>query len=280
MARSAALETASLPRGAEKEVREGSTFERSYLGVGLYSMSDAARLLRLPMATLRRWTADDTSAFEEGHGLAPLLRREDPTLVARGLLTFTELMELLLIRRLRESGMPLPAIRSLARKAAAALQTAHPFTTRRFTLDPSYSGGVMSPVLEKLVQQFDYAEDQLSRYWPLGKERRVVVDPARAFGRPTDPVSGVPTHVLYGVVTGGETVDGVARWYRVEPEAVRDAVEYEGSLAPARSLKIRHVQIRWLLGQWPTIEALAATAQPGDSFVAPQRGRVKKLETE
>jgi hypothetical protein len=43
--------------------------------------------------------------------------------------------------------------------------------------------------------------------------------------------------------------------------------------------KTRRVQIQWLLGQWPAIEALAAAAQPGDCYVVPQRGKLRKLET-
>jgi hypothetical protein len=43
--------------------------------------------------------------------------------------------------------------------------------------------------------------------------------------------------------------------------------------------KTRRVQIEWLLRQWPAIAALAATAQPGDCFVVPQKGRIRQLES-
>ena len=41
----------------------------------------------------------------------------------------------------------------------------------------------------------------------------------------------------------------------------------------------RRVQIEWMLRQWPAITALAATAQPGDCFLVPQKGKIRKQET-
>jgi uncharacterized protein (DUF433 family) len=55
----------------------------------------------------------------------------------------------------------------------------------------------------------------------------------RAFGKPIERLSGVPTYVLYGMSQAGETVDAIADWYEVEPEGVRDAIEYEQTRLPA-----------------------------------------------
>src|SRR2546421_162242 len=113
-----------MARRAEKETpassfdRDGGkghdpTTGRSYLGVGLYSLPEAARLLRMPAATLRRWLAGSGSPVEAGRReVGPLVWRENPELVARGLITFSELIELLFIRQLRQADVPLRTIRS------------------------------------------------------------------------------------------------------------------------------------------------------------------------
>jgi uncharacterized protein (DUF433 family) len=41
----------------------------------------------------------------------------------------------------------------------------------------------------------------------------------------------VPTFVLYQMAAAGESLDSIARWYRVKPDAVRTAIEYEMSMA-------------------------------------------------
>jgi uncharacterized protein (DUF433 family) len=186
----------------------------------------------MPAATLRRWLDEGRrTAKEDTTGAGPLIRREDPELVSQGLLTFADLMEILLIRRLREASVPLSTIREVAQEATTTLQTSHPFASWRFYTHRKRLPEAFRPVLEAFAQQIDYTDDQISRYWPLGKERRVVLDPARAFGQPTDPLSAVPTAVLAGAYAAGEPIEEVARWYRVDPEAVRDAIAFEESLA-------------------------------------------------
>ena len=231
-----------------REDKSSTAPGRSYLGVGLYSLPEAARLARMPVSTLRRWAGEYRSPTN-GRPSAPmpLVRREDPDLIAQGLLTFSELIALLLIRRLRQAGVPLTAIRALAQQAAVALRTSHPFATRLFYSDPpplhaskndaerAFPGSAAQLALESFAGQLDYGEDGMVRaYWPLGRGRRVVLDPARAFGQPIDPVSGVPARALAGMSAAGETIEEIARWYRVAPEAVQDAILFEQSLTAAR----------------------------------------------
>jgi uncharacterized protein (DUF433 family) len=236
------------PTTLDREDNNSTAPGRSYLGVGLYSLPEAARLARMPVATLRRWAGEGRSpANERPSSSMPLVQREDPELIVQGLLTFSELVALLLIHRLRQAGMPLAGIRSMAQQAAAALQTSHPLVTHRFYSDwpgllaskndaeLASSRPAIQLVLESFAGQLDYAEDDaVNGYWPLGKERRVVLDPARAFGQPIDPVSGVPTRALAGMSTAGETIEDIARWYRVDLDAVRDAIQFEQSLTAAR----------------------------------------------
>jgi uncharacterized protein (DUF433 family) len=226
----------------------------SYLGIGLYSLPEAARLLRMPLATLRRWTGDAHSPAGDSVPM-PLIEREAPELAAQGLLTFSELIVLLLIRQLRQAGVPLGVVRALAEPAAVTPRVPHPFATRRFFTDQTsvsawntgperaFSASAVSEkwrraiqeVLASLAEQLEYVEDERIRsYWPLGKGRRVVLDPARALGQPIDPMSGVPTRALAGMSAAGEPIEEIASWYRVDLAAVQDAILFERSLTAVR----------------------------------------------
>src|SRR5438876_10028365 len=97
---------------------------RSFLGTGLYTLPEAARLLRVPPANLRRWAKGYTFAgdrFSE-----PLLRPDFPELAARCILTFQDLMELFLVARFRKVGVSMQRIRSTARWAARHFESNHP----------------------------------------------------------------------------------------------------------------------------------------------------------
>jgi len=70
-------------------------------------------------------------------------------------------------------------------------------------------------------------------WWPLEKGKQVVIDPRRNFGQPTVAKSGVPAQILARSVRANSSEELVARWYEVQPEEIRDAIEFEESLAKA-----------------------------------------------
>ena len=77
-----------------------------------------------------------------------------------------------------------------------------------------------------LVYGLEFKADDVLRWYPLGRRKRVIVDPARFFGAPISP-EGVPTRVLAQTFAAEDSVSAVARWYDVSPASVRHAVEFE-----------------------------------------------------
>jgi uncharacterized protein (DUF433 family) len=227
-----------------------------YLGIGLYTVPEAAHLLGLPAARLRRWAEGYT--FARGRYSEPLFRRDYPELAKQRILTFQDLIELSLVDYFRQAGVTMATIRKAAQSAAAQFNTSHPFAVKRFHTDGyrlfaemenQHNGRgagrriyqelpacqyVLAQVTEPFFKKLDYEGDLVRHYWPMGKEQPVVLDPARSFGQPIDAGSGVPTRVLYSAHKAGDSVDEVAHWFRVKPDAVRAAIEYEESLAETR----------------------------------------------
>jgi uncharacterized protein (DUF433 family) len=121
----------------------------------------------------------------------------------------------------------------------------HPFAVRRFEtdgqtvlarieaedrehlLDLARRQHVFREVFDPLIHKLDYELDRAARWWPLGKEVPVVVDPNFAFGQPTIAGVGVPTDTLAATARAWGDIERVARWYDVDPEAVRAALRYE-----------------------------------------------------
>jgi len=104
-----------------------------YLGVGLYTLTDAARLLGVPAGKLRRWAQGYT--FAGGRNAEPLFRRDYRELAEQGILTFQDLIELFLVNRFRQAGVGMPTIRKTAQWAAAQFRTNHPFAVKQFHTD-------------------------------------------------------------------------------------------------------------------------------------------------
>lgn len=212
----------------------------SVLGKGAYSVADAARIVGANYHTLRGWMNPE-------HGIIP--RRFDPE---TGLVSFTELMEMHFVKMFMDAGVHPRIIHAASRAAARKYKTDYPFTVKRFdtdgrtifaTLADSATGKEMVEDLRKgqlvftnIVRPFfkklDFHRSDVSRYWPLGKRSRILLDPTRRFGAPIDNETGIPTHTLYEATKagGGQTIKYVANWFGVPESAVRAAVKFEKSL--------------------------------------------------
>ncbi len=190
----------------------------------------------------------------------PLIRTELPEIEGQRALTFVELVELMFIKGFRRAGAPWHAIREAAAVAARLFETEHPFALRQFFADPQgvyaalteaddgeslvqltgsgqhVMGEIVKPYLGQL--EFDPLEVP-TRWWPMGREGRVVVDPAVSFGQPIVAEAGIPTRVLAEALEAEEGYDRpralerVSWLYKVPHRHVHSAVRFEQWLQAA-----------------------------------------------
>jgi uncharacterized protein (DUF433 family) len=222
--------------------------DRNLLGVGIYSIPEAVRLTGVSGISIRRWLWGYQSKSSHGDMARhePLWASQIPTIDESKALGFRDLIEIKFVAHFRQRGISLQSIRKTIHLATELLDQSYPLSSIRFK---SLGGKIFAEVLEgherklvfdlytgqlllsfmwdKLYDALEYSEyDELARWFPLGKDRRVVVDPKRSFGRPLS-LEGVPTAILASALKAEKTVENVAYWYRVDPDSVRDADEYE-----------------------------------------------------
>jgi uncharacterized protein (DUF433 family) len=212
-----------------------------------YSLTEAARYLKLPAATLRSWVVG--RAYPKGESVAtfrPLLKpaRKQPPL-----LSFYNLIEAHVLRSLRtEHGV---AIRELRRAITYAERT---LKIERLLLNKdlrthagevfldeygklislSTSGQIaMRRMLEEHLKRVEWDQWQFPvRLYPYVSaepttERPIAIDPDIAFGRPVVIRAGVSTEAIAGRIDAGETVEALAEDYDLKPEEIEEAVLYE-----------------------------------------------------
>jgi len=59
----------------------------------------------------------------------------------------------------------------------------------------------------------------------------VVLDPRRQFGQPIIENGGAQTSAIADAVKAEGSIEAVASWFEIDPDAVRQAVEFEIRLA-------------------------------------------------
>lgn len=205
------------------------------LGVGLYSMGEAARLLRTPRRTLSRWVEGYVHELRGGpKSYPPVIDWEDGSA-----LTFGDLVELMYVRGFRVGGVALDEIRGVARKYREEWSTPYPLATKRFATDGRNLligegedwrhalTGQHQLFFNELCARFVHTGDFTSEWRPLGQEHGVLLNPERSFGKPIDDLSGAHTFVLAQAAAAGDLPERIAWWYGTTTAAVLDAVAFE-----------------------------------------------------
>ncbi len=230
-------------------------------GLGLFPLPEAARLAQLDMLTARRWALgyDYRYRGEKRHspGIMPL---QLPQVGTGRDLTFREMLTLRLVRGFRKAGLSLLTIKLVARRAAETYSEPLPFVSKHFRTDGrkiflelrsiqdseerdltkrdrhvidvlTGQENFVEVVEPSLFANVDWQDDLATRWWPLGRENSVVLDPQVIFGAPHLRDSRVPTTVVAQAVQaeggGSEVQQGVADWFGVTVEGVQNAVTFE-----------------------------------------------------
>lgn len=228
-----------------------ASLEHHLLGVGLYSVPEAAHISRVPTRSIRRWMKGYEFTRADGSVRhMPALWQRDIEGAGTLVLTFRDLLEVRFVDAFLREGVKWAVIRRSAQVAAETFGESHPFATQRFLTDGRLifaqsaereskgellelytSQYAFADVVGPFLKDVEFAAAQPVRWWPLGGRRCVVIDPLRSFGRPITASGGVPTEVLASGYRIEQSYKAVASWYGIPVREVRDAVEFEVSRA-------------------------------------------------
>lgn len=219
--------------------------EPALIGIGLYTPQEAERLIHVPARKIVRWLAGHVVS---GKRYEPLWRPQIDLDDDRVYLGFRDLMELRTAHAFIHAGVSARKIRRAVERASELLGIAHPLSTTRFKTDgqsiflevAGEEGGdaelldlfssqyAFKRIIQASLKDVDFDDGVTpARWWPRGKARGVLVDPARSFGRPIDAATGVPTGILANAVEAEGSIERAAKVWSVTPAAVRRAVEFE-----------------------------------------------------
>lgn len=232
------------------------------LGVGYYTLPEAARLLGVDATRVRRWVGGYTFWLQsEKKGKrrriqAPLLNTDLPVLDDVRALSFVELMELRVVKAFVLKGVPLQRVRIAAALAREHFGVSHPFASQRVYTDGKnifadmekevgiaavveltrnkylqlQSGQLLQACLDEI--EFDKSTSVAHRWWPLSRDFPVVLDPTISFGAPTIVCTSVRTAVVAGLARA-ESVNSAADSFGLTSDAVNAALKFEGILTAA-----------------------------------------------
>jgi uncharacterized protein (DUF433 family) len=231
----------------------------NYLKSGLYTVSDAARLIKVNPQRLRRWVTGDP----HGDYGAPLIGTDIERIDGHVSLSFMNLIEALFIAKFAARGLHIRSIRAMANEAKRFLQTPYPFaknvlfradgqkifaeivkrTGDHELYDLSRRNWAFYTMLRSALKPAIVygVSEQAERWYPRKRlAPNVIVNPIAAFGQPVLSDSGVPTRTIRRAVKaeGGDCAT-VAKWFDISVARVAEAVKFETRLdMAARRLRL------------------------------------------
>ena len=213
--------------------------------VPAYTPTEAARIIRRPVSTVRSWTRGSRYTTSSGRQFRPPVVPADPPH-----LSFQNLVELYVLSSLRIfHTVPLKNVRSAIIYLREAARTDHPLAdcdllTDRSDLFVEKAGEYFNlsragqletkEQLHRCMMQVDRGADGLPHRLRLAdpKNKLIVaaeVDPEIRFGQPRIPGTGIPTAIIYERKRAGETAEQLAAVYERSVTEVNSAISYEES---------------------------------------------------
>ena len=210
----------------------------------MYTFQEAARLSGVSTSTVRNWFLGN--AARQTPPLFSSEVGEDP------MISFLQLIETVVAGRFRNSDrVPYRNVHAAYRYARESLGVEYPFAHLKMeplgghiiarlegedvgqslrALDSPTQWSLPGLVLE-VIHQIEYQDEFAAKWFPLGKECPIVVDPNVSSGTPTVEGRGVTVSTIFRRWRAGMKMDFIARDLSLEVADVETVLQYGDRIA-------------------------------------------------
>lgn len=219
------------------------TSENERRTLPLYSYAEADRLAGVGRGTSSRWLKGYRYWYAPDHlrTMPAVTENIEPNEAV----SFVDLVEVIVIGGLRDNGFSLKTIRKINEYCQLLLQKTRPLVTETFKVsgrdifvlaghghlvNVSSQQGMQAwdEILDPFLKTVDYENELARRWWPMGREYPVVVDPEYGFGLPVIAGSGVRTEILAERARAGDTREEISYDFGLDASQIAAALRYEG----------------------------------------------------
>lgn len=224
-----------------------------------YSFADADTLAGVSRGTSRRWLKGYKYSYYSlrffgdpdmypPYVLSEEVRQQPPVGGAAlqfNAASFMDLMEVLVISGLRSKGFSTRTVRQINEYCQLALREPRPLVTETFKvqgkdvfvqmsespylLNVSKQQGMHAweDALDPFLESVDFEQELAHRWWPLGRNYPIVIDPDYGYGFPTVLETGVRTEIVAERARMKESVEEIAYDFDLTEAEIKAALEYE-----------------------------------------------------
>lgn len=223
--------------------------ELDLLHLPLYSYAECDHLAAMTRGTSKRWI----EGYEYWNLQGDRVARPPVTEGTRKLggISFLGLIEIRAIGNLKDAGFSLREIRDIVLNCQQILRVDHPLVTLKFKTSGReifvHERGEIVEVgkrrgqhawydfLAPFLQDVEYEHRLARRWYPLGVDKLVVVDPDYGYGLPVVKQSGIRTEIVFERFRVTGSIHEVSEDFKLRPEEVEQAIQFESTLVKKRA---------------------------------------------
>lgn len=216
------------------------------LGNGIFTTQEIAQILRVPYHKVNKWITkywdgDLGKCYEQQYSWSVGNTRA---------VGFHTLIEFYVMMQFAEAGVKTREVLKAHKELSQFYQTHFPFAKKEvldnINTDKSkiylhLNGDTISldgskqfnlDIIKLFFKNLDFDNDMLaSRFWPLGKEHKIVCDPHRKFGQPILDGTNIQSEAIYRMYLAEEPISFIASIYEISEMEVKDAILFHKKAA-------------------------------------------------
>lgn len=208
------------------------------LGDGIYTASDAAKILRIPFKKSKDWfqyyvkhRLFDTVGYRYYFDISDIVAVD-----------FLTLITMVRFFNMKKERFSTKYIVKVHKNMVKGLDTPYPFANKNVWKVGSeiYYGDEANELINAITGQpaipgiynnfakkMEFDNKLIAhKYYPLGKNRRIVIDPNIQFGLPTVKGTRIITDVIYNMVKKGVGQQNICKTYDINLQTIQDVIEF------------------------------------------------------
>lgn len=213
----------------------------------MYTFGEAAHLANVSTTTVKNWLFGYTV---RGREVPPLFPSGSGAMVS-----FLQMIEIMVAGRFRKSAsgknVPFRAVRDAYLNAQESSGIEYPFAHMKLEALGGHivhvlrEGGSLDSfqaldapeqwtlpgLLRETIDQIEYDHELAARWFPVGKNVPIVVDPRLSTGLPVIQGRGVTVQAIRNRFQAGLRIDFIARDFEMDPHLVETALQYSERVA-------------------------------------------------
>ena len=215
---------------------------KSHLGYGIYTIPDISKILDLKYFKVQRLLNE----YWDNRIASQLGQKYSWSDGKSKAVSFHTLIEFYTFFHLRESGITTSKILDAHQELSTMYKTVFPFANEKILhglgtcgkklvfqineqiiINLDFTKQLNLLFVREFLKKIDFDESDLAnRFWPLGKEKLVVIDPNHQFGQPTLIGTNILPLTICNLVKAKEPKKFIAATYGISEKHIDDAVEY------------------------------------------------------